>query len=88
VRVKERPSPSFFNCGQRGSDAVLRRFLLRGLVVLCGLAFVPAAFAHHPVISGSFSCDGVVSFTATAWSTTSGLPGSRTNSDIRVYYTS
>jgi hypothetical protein len=64
----------------------MRRVLIRGLVVLCALAFAPAAFAHHPVISGSFSCDGVVSYTATAWATSSGLPGSRTNSDIRIYY--
>ena len=63
-----------------------RRLFVRGFAVLCALAFAPAAFAHHPVISGSFSCDGVVSYTATAWATTSGLPGSRTNNDIRVYY--
>ena len=65
---------------------MFRRILVRGFVVFCGLVFVPAAFAHHPVISGSFSCDGVVSYTAMAWATTSGLPASRTNSDIRIYY--
>ncbi|HST17994.1 MAG TPA: hypothetical protein VLK36_10015 [Gaiellaceae bacterium] len=57
------------------------------VVVLAALVFVPAAFAHHPVITASLSCDGVVSYTATAWATTSGLPGSRTDTDVRVYET-
>ena len=56
-------------------------------VVLGALIFVPAAFAHHPVVTASFSCDGVVSYTATAWATNSGLPGSRTNTDVRVFET-
>src|SRR5262245_14190111 len=56
-------------------------------VVIAALVFVPAAFAHHAVITASFSCDGVVSYTATAWATNSGLPNSRTNSDIRVFET-
>ena len=44
-------------------------------MLLGALVFVPAAFAHHPVVSGSFSCDGVVSYTATAWATTTGTAG-------------
>ena len=56
-------------------------------VVIAALIFVPAAFAHHAVITASFSCDGTVSYTATAWATSSGLPGSRTNSDIRIFET-
>src|SRR6185369_9217439 len=67
-------------------ERTLRGLLASGLVVLAALALVHAAFAHHPVLAGSFSCDGVVSYTATAWDTSSGLPDSRTNGDIRIYY--
>ena len=56
-------------------------------VVIAALVFAPAAFAHHSVITASFSCDGLVSYTATAWSTNSGLPGSRTNTDVRIFET-
>lgn len=56
-------------------------------VVIAALVFVPAAFAHHAVLTASFSCDGVVSYTATAWSTTVFVPASRTNTDVRVFET-
>ena len=61
--------------------------LRAAVVVLAALVFVPAAFAHHGVITASFSCDGVVSYTATAWATNNNLPGSRTNSDVRIFET-
>jgi hypothetical protein len=53
------------------------------LACLAALAVVPSAFAHHGRISGSMNCDGVVSYTASAWQTTSTL--ARTHYDVRVY---
>ena len=53
------------------------------LACFAALAVVPAAFAHHGRISGSMDCQGNVSFTASAWQTTSTL--ARTHNDVRVY---
>jgi hypothetical protein len=53
------------------------------LTCFAALALVPSAFAHHGRITGSMNCEGVVSFTASAWQTTSVL--ARTHNDVRIY---
>jgi hypothetical protein len=47
------------------------------------LALAPAALAHHGRISGGMDCAGTVTFTASAWQTSSVL--ARTHNDVRVY---
>ena len=53
------------------------------LTCMAALAVVPSALAHHGRISGSMDCQGTVSFTASAWQTTSVL--AKTHNDVRVY---
>ena len=53
------------------------------LACLAALAVVPAALAHHARISGSMDCQGNVSFTASAWQTSS--TSARTHNDVRIY---
>ena len=53
------------------------------LACMAALAIVPSAFAHHGRISGSADCQGVVSFTASAWQTSN--VQAKTHYDVRVY---
>ncbi|HEY8103584.1 MAG TPA: hypothetical protein VIE18_03655 [Gaiellaceae bacterium] len=53
------------------------------LAGMAALAIVPSAFAHHGRISGGIDCQGVVTYTASAWQTTSVL--AKTHNDVRVY---
>jgi hypothetical protein len=53
------------------------------LACLAALAVVPSALAHHARISGSMDCQGNVSFTASAWQTSS--TSARTHNDVRIY---
>ena len=55
------------------------------LTSMAALAIVPSAFAHHGRISGSINCQGVVSFTASAWQTSN--VQAKTHNDVRVYVT-
>jgi hypothetical protein len=52
--------------------------------------FATSAFAHHPEVSATTDCTGVVDFTATAWSGDSPDPairdGQRTNPTIGISY--
>jgi hypothetical protein len=56
----------------------------------------PSAFAHHPEITASVDCTGVVSFTSTAWEGFADNPNtpqdeydlSRSNSGIQISYSS
>ncbi len=56
--------------------------------VLAGLmvAFAAPAFAHHSEIEAGADCDGVVTWTATAWTDASPTQQERTNNDVRVWY--
>ena len=60
----------------------LAGLVLAALVVLLAAA-TPAA-AHHVDVSATVSCSGTVTFTATAWRSTSAA--GRTNTDVRVSY--
>ena len=53
------------------------------LTCLAALALAPSAFAHHARISGTMDCQGNVTFTASAWQSSSTL--GRTHNDVRVY---
>ena len=60
------------------------RFLIALAVALVGVVGLAGpASAHHPEITASMDCNGRVSFTARAWSTSD--PASRANPDIRVH---
>ena len=53
------------------------------LTCFAALALAPSAFAHHGRISGNMDCQGTVTFTASAWQSTSTL--GKTHNDVRVY---
>jgi hypothetical protein len=55
------------------------------LTCMAALAVAPSAFAHHGRISGSIDCQGAVSYTASAWQTSS--VQAKTHNDVRVYVT-
>lgn len=52
---------------------------------IAAMAIVPSAFAHHGRIGGSMTCQGLVSYTASAWQTSSTL--ARTHNDVRLFVT-
>jgi hypothetical protein len=55
-----------------------------GIVALAALLLLPGAVAaHHADVTASMDCDGLVSFTATAWNGPTNA--SRTNPDIGVW---
>jgi LPXTG-motif cell wall-anchored protein len=47
---------------------------------------VTTAAAHHPIIEASVTCQGTVSYTATAWLPTDGNILERINPDVRISY--
>ena len=53
------------------------------LLCLAAMALAPSAFAHHGRIGGSMDCQGLVTFTASAWQTSS--TSAKTHNDVRVY---
>ena len=72
---------------QRGRLGIFG-FMVAGLLaVVAGLLTgVGTASAHHPVLTASVSCDGTVSWTATAWMPGDGNTLQRTNPEVHVYY--
>lgn len=49
-----------------------------------GLFLAPAAFAHHPTVTGTADCGDTITFTSTAWTTSS--EAQRTNPEIEIGY--
>lgn len=47
-----------------------------------GVVLATTAYAHHPEITASADCDGVITFTSEAWASTN--EDQRTNPDIRI----
>lgn len=65
-----------------------RRSTSRWLVLVFAIsaflfAAVPA-IAHHPIVTGQINCNGLLSFTATAWEGVEGQPDTRHHNDIRI----
>ena len=59
------------------------RFIIALLVAMVGLVGIAGpASAHHPEITGTVKCDGLVHYTATAWSTTN--TSARAHNNIEV----
>ncbi len=56
------------------------------VVLVCTAGWLAStAAACHSEITASINCNGVVSYTATAWTGTGATPTARTNSDVRVW---
>jgi hypothetical protein len=63
----------------------VKRGLFALIVLVCAAGWVAStAMACHSEITASIDCNGVVSYTATAWNGSDATAVSRTNSDVRV----
>ncbi len=70
---------------RRGPVRIVAGIVATLVATVAGLMFsATAAFAHHPEVTATIECRGLVSFTSTAWSTTD-LPR-RINASIGVSY--
>jgi hypothetical protein len=64
----------------------MKRGLSALIVLVCAAGWLAAtAAACHSEISATIDCNGVVSYTATAWNGSDATTISRTNSDVRVW---
>jgi len=64
----------------------VKRGLFALIVLVCAAGWVAStAMACHSEITASIDCNGVVSYTATAWNESDATTTSRTNGDVRVY---
>lgn len=64
----------------------MKRGLTALIVLVCAAGWMAAtAAACHSEIAASIDCNGVVSYTATAWDGSDATTISRTNSDVRVW---
>ena len=61
-----------------------RAAMVSGLIIAGTVGTAAVALAHHPEITASTQCGGIVHFTATAWQTSSSAV--RTNASIGVSY--
>jgi hypothetical protein len=64
----------------------MKRGLSALIVLVCAAGWLAStAVACHSEISADINCNGVVSYTATAWNGSDATTISRTNSDVRVW---
>jgi hypothetical protein len=64
----------------------MKRGLSALIVLVCAAGWLAStAVACHSEISADINCNGVVSYTATAWDGSDATTTSRTNSDVRVW---
>jgi uncharacterized repeat protein (TIGR01451 family) len=67
-------------------ESTVKRGLTALIVLVCAAGWMAAtAVACHSEIAASIDCNGVVSYTATAWDGSDATTISRTNSDVRVW---
>ncbi len=67
----------------RGRGRIIASFVIGVLAIVSGVVLGGGeASAHNPVLSGRVTCDGIVHFTATSWTT--GESG--TNPDVEIFY--
>src|SRR4051794_30851167 len=69
-----------------GEREQMKRGLSALIVLVCAAGWLAStAVACHSEISADINCNGVVSYTATAWNGSDATTISRTNSDVRVW---
>jgi hypothetical protein len=67
----------------------MKRGLSALIVLVCAAGWLAStAVACHSEISADINCNGVVSYTATAWNESDATTVSRSNSDVRVWVSS
>jgi hypothetical protein len=67
----------------------MKRGLSALIVLVCAAGWLAStAAACHSEISANINCNGVVSYTATAWNDSDATTVSRTNNDVRVWASS
>jgi hypothetical protein len=76
--------------GLRSFFAGRKKFALSGLVPVVLVAAIASGMASasacHPLIQAGADCDGTVSYTATAWNDDTATEESRTNTNVRIQY--
>src|SRR6476661_4457648 len=69
-----------------GGTGTMKRGLSALIVLVCAAGWLAStAGACHSEISADINCNGVVSYTATAWNDSDATTISRTNNDVRVW---